>query len=225
MTINLFHGSKDIIEKPLYGCGKRFNDYGLGFYCTKSLDMAMEWSVSLQRDGYANSYILDINDLSILNLNSERFCILHWLTVLLQNRTFDLSGALAAEARDYLLRFFNVDYSNYDVIIGYRADDSYFSFAEDFLNGAISYRQLCSAMRLGNLGEQIVLKSENAFSKISFTGSEFADHRIWYPRKALRDRVARETYFDATRNSRKKGDIFITHILDEEIVAVDPRLQ
>ena len=43
--------------------------------------------------------------------------------------------------------------------IGYRADDSYFSFASDFINGAISYRQLCNAMCLGKLGQQFVLKS------------------------------------------------------------------
>ena len=31
---------------------------------------------------------------------------------------------------------------NYDVIIGYRADDSYFAFAQDFLNNAISLNTL-----------------------------------------------------------------------------------
>ena len=48
----------------------------------------------------------------------------------------------------------------YDVIIGYRADDSYFSFAKDFINNTISVEQLAEAMRLGELGIQIVLKSE-----------------------------------------------------------------
>lgn len=38
--------------------------------------------------------------------------------------------------------------------------DSYFSFAEDFLNNAISVSKLSKAMKLGNLGEQIVLKSD-----------------------------------------------------------------
>ena len=38
----IFHGSNKIIEKPLLGCGKVRNDYGLGFYCTEDLNMAKE---------------------------------------------------------------------------------------------------------------------------------------------------------------------------------------
>ena len=33
-TIILYHGSNKIIKKPVYGAGKRYNDYGSGFYCT-----------------------------------------------------------------------------------------------------------------------------------------------------------------------------------------------
>ena len=47
MIQSIYHGSKDIIEKPKYGYGKRYNDYGLGFYCTDSIEMAKEWGVSL----------------------------------------------------------------------------------------------------------------------------------------------------------------------------------
>ena len=40
MIRQLFHGSPSIIEKPQFGYGKVYNDYGLGFYCTDSLEMA-----------------------------------------------------------------------------------------------------------------------------------------------------------------------------------------
>ncbi|MBQ5473037.1 MAG: DUF3990 domain-containing protein, partial [Treponema sp.] len=42
----MYHGSKSIIEKPVFGFGKVRNDYGLGFYCTEELSMAKEWGVS-----------------------------------------------------------------------------------------------------------------------------------------------------------------------------------
>ena len=42
----IYHGSKDIIEKPYYHGGKAENDYGFGFYCTENLDLAKEWSCS-----------------------------------------------------------------------------------------------------------------------------------------------------------------------------------
>lgn len=56
MKHKLYHGSSKIIKKPMFGVGKRYNDYGLGFYCTESLDMAKEWGVSENNDGFANCY-------------------------------------------------------------------------------------------------------------------------------------------------------------------------
>ena len=143
----IYHGSKDIIKHPEFGKGKSYNDYGLGFYCTDNLDLALEWAVDLNRNGYANKYEIDDTKLSVLNLNDDKYVILHWLSVLLENRHFDAQSPLAVEAKEYILNNFSVDYKDYDVIIGYRADDSYFSFAQDFLNGTISYRQLSNAMR------------------------------------------------------------------------------
>ena len=161
----------------------------------------------------------------MLDLDSPEYCVLHWLTVLLQNREFDIPSPLALEAKEYLLRKFTVDYENYDIIVGYRADDSYFSFAQDFINGTISYRQLANAMKLGRLGRQVVLKSRDAFSKISFLGSERAFSAEWYSRKMLRDKSARREYFDVERNKRIRGDLFIAQIIDEEIGPDDSRLR
>ena len=225
MIKKLYHGSSDIIEKPIYGYGKTYNDYGLGFYCTDSIEMAKEWGVSKDLDGYANCYELDCAGLSVLDLNHSQYCILHWLAVLLKNREFDIPSALALESREYLLKNFLVDYEAYDAIIGYRADDSYFSFAQDFLNGTISYRQLNNAMHLGKLGQQFVLKSKEAFDKIKYTGYEVARQEEWYQKKMLRDKNARREYFDVERNKRWRGDIFMLQIMDEEMTADDLRLR
>ena len=122
-TIILYHGSNKIIKKPVYGAGKRYNDYGSGFYCTQDLDLAKEWAVSENQDGYANEYCLDMTGLSVLDLSKDNFGILHWLTILLQNRLFDIQSDFGEEARRYLIENFDVEYQKYDVIIGYRADD------------------------------------------------------------------------------------------------------
>lgn len=225
MTKRLYHGSSKIIEKPLYGYGKPYNDYGLGFYCTDSLEMAKEWGVGRNQNGYANCYELDCEGLRILDLNAPEYCILHWLTVLLENREFDVPSGLALEAKEYLLTNFVVDYKNYDAIIGYRADDSYFSFAQDFINGTISYRQLNNAMHLGKLGLQFVLKSRTSFERIRFIGSEIAENNKWYAKKMLRDKTARREYFSVERNRRQRGDIYITQIMDEEMRPDDARLR
>ena len=225
MIRQLFHGSPSIIEKPQFGYGKVYNDYGLGFYCTDSLEMAKEWGVAQNRNGYANRYELDCEGLKILDLNGPSFNILHWLAVLLENREFDVPSGLALEAKEYILNTFRVDYQSQDAIIGYRADDSYFSFAQDFINGTISYRQLKNAMHLGKLGQQFVLKSKQAFDRIQFLGYEVADHDEWYAKKMLRDRSARREYINVERNKRQRGDLYITQILDEEMKPDDERLR
>ena len=225
MIRQLFHGSPSIIEKPQFGYGKVYNDYGLGFYCTDSLEMAKEWGVAQNRNGYANRYELDCEGLKILDLNGPSFNILHWLAVLLENREFDVPSGLALEAKEYILNTFRVDYQSQDAIIGYRADDSYFSFAKDFINGTISYRQLNNAMHLGKLGQQFVLKSKQAFDRMQFLGYEVADHDEWYAKKMLRDRSARREYFSVERNKRQRGDLYITQILDEEMKPDDERLR
>lgn len=225
MKKEIYHGSSEIIQFPQFGYGKPYNDYGLGFYCTDILDMAKEWGVGRNQDGYANKYEIDCTGLKILDLNSDEYCIIHWLAVLLKNREFDILSVLGAEAKAYILEHFLIDYSGYDIITGYRADDSYFSFARDFINGTISYRQLNKAMHLGRLGQQFVLKSEEAFRRIQFVGYEEARADEWYARKELKDKTARREYFDVERNKRMKGDLYIVQIMDEEMRADDSRLR
>ena len=223
--MKLYHGSDHIVEAPTFGLGKPYNDYGLGFYCTQHPDMAGEWAVGFDHDGFVNEYDFDTNGLKIVDLDAPEFTTLHWLAVLLANRWFDVRAPIANEAREYLLANFSVDLSKADVVEGYRADDSYFTFAQDFINGTISYRQLGNAMRLGELGRQVVVKSERAFSRLQFLDAQEAPRSVWLPRRERCDREAREQYFDHERNARKKGDLFITQIIDEEMGPHDDRLR
>ena len=141
MAFDLFHGSERIIIKPEYGVGKLHNDYGRGFYCTEDFELAAEWAVDVSRDGYVNKYSMETSGLKMLDLNSSEYTVLHWLAILINNRYFELNSALSREAFRYLSEHFLTDISGYDLIKGYRADDSYFSFAQDFLNRHFQYFQ------------------------------------------------------------------------------------
>ena len=142
-----------------------------------------------------------------------------------KNRNFSLNTPLSREAYDYLMGNFSIEYDTYDIIIGYRADDSYFSFAQDFLNGTISVSQLAEAMKYGGLGEQIVLKSRRSFERITYLGAEPTDHHIWYPKRKARDDKARQQYHSVDKMKYVRGDIYITRIIDEVIKRDDERLQ
>lgn len=222
--MKIYHGSISIIKKPIFGYGNPYNDYGLGFYCTTEKEKAKEWAVDYELDGYSNCYELNLKNLKVLNLNEKPYNALHWLTLLIQNRQFKDKSYLVRDAKEYLIKKFSIDYSNFDVIIGYRADDSYFSFARDFLQGTISYRQLAIALKLGNLGEQIVLKSQRAFDALRFIEADKAFANEWYPKKIKRESDARNEYFNNAKMKRQKGDLYINQIIDEEMEANDERL-
>ena len=223
MIRKLYHGSCDKIEQPIFGYGKTYNDYGQGFYCTESLDLAKEWSVDEGRDGFANVYSLETDGLNVVHLNEAPFCIMHWLSVLLQHREFELDTDLAAEAREYVLSRFPVDLSDADAVIGYRADDSYFTFARNFLNGAITLSKLSEAMYLGKHGLQFMLKSKRVFDRIAFEEAIPAAASEWYPLKKGRDDEARRSYRDI-RRGRERNGLYITRILEEEMTADDLRI-
>lgn len=219
----LYHGSEKNINNPQYGLGKRTNDYGRGFYCTEDIEMAKEWACGDKRDGWVSHYDFDVSGLAILNLNSEEYNVLNWLAILAKNRTYWQNGSISFEAKKYLEDIFLLDISDYDVIIGYRADDSYFSFAQDFVSGVISLQQLSKAMRLGRLGEQVVLKSKNAFKQIKYFDKTIASADKYYPRRIERDRSARTDY-KRMREETNINDLFMLDIMREGIVDGDSRL-
>jgi len=55
------------------------------------------------------------------------------------------------EGKQYLMTHFLPDINGYDAVEGYRADDSYFAFAMDFLSNTISLHQLNRTMWLNRL--------------------------------------------------------------------------
>ena len=194
--ITIFHGSEKIIEHPIWGEGRKNNDFGIGFYCTESLELAKEWAVSSLRDGFANKYILDTKYLNILNLNSSAYTILNWIAVLVEHRLFSITTPVARRAKSYLIEKFSVNVNAFDIVTGYRADDSYFDYAESFINNAISVEQLAQAMKLGKLGEQIVIKSKYAFTKLKYEGFEVAEQGKYYVHRKSRNDEANRQYFE-----------------------------
>jgi len=96
----------------------------------------------------------------------------------------------------------------------------------DFLSNTISLRQLSRAMHLGQLGEQLVLKSQNAFDILHFIRSEPAHGEIYFVKRDERDKSAREQYLSRERKSaRQRDDIYMLDILREEMRRGDARLQ
>ncbi|MBQ4650405.1 MAG: DUF3990 domain-containing protein [Firmicutes bacterium] len=220
--IKIYHGSEKVIEQPAFGEGKKNNDFGLGFYCTENKNLAREWAVSSQRDGFANCYTLDTEYLHILNLNSPEYTILNWIAVLVEHRLFSIKTPVARRAKNYLIENFSVNVNAFDVITGYRADDSYFDYAEAFLNNGITVEQLAHAMHLGKLGEQIVIKSPFAFSKLEYQGFDIAENSYYYILRKSRDDEANRLYLKMLEE--ESDGLYIQDIMRGGISNDDPRI-
>lgn len=220
--LTIYHGSKNIVEVPTFGVGKETNDFGLGFYCTESLELAKEWAVTSLSDGFANRYVLDTEYLNTLYLNSPEYTVLNWMAILVSHRLFSIKIPIARRARQYLIDHFSINVNAYDLIVGYRADDSYFDFAAAFLNNAITVEQLSRAMRLGKLGEQIVIKSKFAFNNLRYDGNVIAEKDIYYTRRRSRDDEANQMYLKILEEDA--DGLFIQNIMSGGVTNDDPRI-
>lgn len=165
--IPLYHGSPNKICNPQYGFGEDKHDYGRGFYTTLDFELACEWAVctSSGQNGYVHKYILDTLGLSILNLNEE-YKILTWLATLAKHRSAATSRKYKINEQKLINKYYDKEIETYDIIIGYRADDSFFSFAKQAIRGEVDISLLEEIMKQGKLGYQVFLQSERAFNSI-----------------------------------------------------------
>ena len=221
----IYHGSPVIVQKPTLSVGKTYNDYGQGFYCTEHIELAKEWACLLGKSGYVNQYEIDESDLKILDLSEEPYSILHWLTLLVEHRQFRLSTPLMRNGVQWLRGYYHIDLSQYDVVIGYRADDSYFSFARAFLNNTITLEQLGRAMHLGKLGEQVVIRSVRAYEALMYLGAAPAIRGVWYARRMARDKAARDAFRTVQKETPLLDAVYIVDIIREKWQNDDPRIQ
>lgn len=203
----LYYGADQRLEKPLYNHGNPNNDYGLGFYLTDEKDKAELWASQFE-DGWVIKYEIDLKGLKVLRLdtNTEED-ILIWISILVNNRFSKEKYENNKRIIDWLNNRYHVNLDDYDVIVGYRADDSYFLYSEDFVSNDLSIDALSKAMKLGQLGIQYCLKSEKAFSKIKTLEYTKVDHSDKY--YSFREKVKNEYL-----TTKKNDDIHSTRILD-----------
>ena len=222
----LFHGSDRIIEQPTRTGGKVHNDFGQGFYCTPDIQLAREWACSEHASAFVNHYCFEPGfDLKVCRLTGPEYHVLNWLAVLMNNRIFNTRHPVEVEIKNYIVKEFLPDLSSYDVVCGYRADDSYFDIAESFLSGQLTLQWLTKALKLGNLGEQVFVKSQRAFDALVFTSAEAVDKSEYYPRRQSRDQAARMAFKKMKGEGMSLDGVLAIDIVREKWKNDDARLR
>ena len=177
----LYYGADSIVTKPVFGKGNPSNDYGLGFYLTPNEIMAKLWASRFSPNGYLIKYELDEKKLNILYLNTNtNIDVLKWITLLVSHRFSKDAYAQNKATIDWLKNNYYPNIEQYDMVVGYRADDSYFKYSEEFVTDNLSLEKLEEAMKLGKLGLQYVLMSKKAFNSIKYISHKEVKHTDEY---------------------------------------------
>ena len=187
------------------------NDYGRGLYLTPSYTKAFEWAFSKYNKNpdvsYTYTYYINLEGLKVLDLSNLRPAI--WVAVLMSNRPVDSHFAEFDYRCSKLKELISFDVSEYDVIYGYRADDSYYTYATEFVSGMLTEETLGVAMSLGKLGAQYCVKSDRAFNNLHLVKRDKLDKRIYGGKFNKVDRDARNEF----ARLRNIGNTFITNIV------------
>lgn len=184
----LYHDSDRIIQNPNPYFENPDNDFGSGFYLADDYEVSAEWACKdyNNADNIVNEYELDWSGLRVLDFLDGSHNLLQWLGTLLENRELYKLEASMIKPRNFMID--NYGYGNlkdeYDVVVGWRCDDSYFNVSQIFLANNCDIQGLRYAMSRGNMREQIVLVSPQAFSQLYFTGYQ----DVAYDRDNLRKR-------------------------------------
>ena len=201
----IYHGSDHIVGLPEYGLGKSYNDYGLGFYCTETIELAKEWAVCKPdaTNGWVHKYELDIDGLKILDFQKES--VLAWLAELMKHRDASDTKRYRMLAKKFIDKY-GIDTSKYDVIKGWRANASYFYIAKEFVKDNIDVDILEELLSLGGLGIQYCLKSELAFSKLKEIENELfaVDYAEFNEKYNDRDIIARKKMKELVNSDANK---------------------
>ena len=218
-NLRLFHGNPNPNFVPLYGAGRNYHDYGNAFYCTEDFDSAAEWAcLRIKTDvAYVYEYELSISESIVPNvkiLDFDKLDPIYWLSALLEHRVNNDEGYIEElrERSIALTEAYPTNCEDFDIIYGWRADDRHFAIIRDFLNTLISLETAKKAILLGNLGKQIVIKSERAYTwlqnsdmpvkKTELSGS---DYKYWHNSFIEKDEKGRTEYDVLANESRKQA--------------------
>lgn len=210
----LYHGSKIVIANPSTKGSNPTNDYGPSFYLTKDIEAAKSWACRNDSVGVVSKFLINDNEysnLKILDLtNKEKYSVLNWLAILMHFRTLDSSFVRNNKIiLDWLNKYY-IDVNEYDVIIGFRADDSYFRFPIRFISNDLSFEDLEGVFISGHLGIQYAFMSEKAIKCLKYRGFVDCDASFLGHYYSIVEKATNE--FDVLIN--KARDPNKTYILD-----------
>ena len=196
--MKLYHGSQEELVEPRFGLGQDHHDFGRGFYLTDAEGLAKEWSVYKPKsnDGWVHAFDLDVEGLRVLDFRDGN--VLSWVAELMRHRDADESAAYRRRAPLFIEKFGVKDADDYDVMVGWRADASYFYIVKAFVRGEIDPSCLPELLKLGGFGIQYVVRTPRAYKQLKALPElrQSAPCAAYHAAYVNRDSAARRKMYD-----------------------------
>lgn len=191
MKLIIYHGSDNIIDNPSHEGGRKFSDFGIGFYATTNIEMAKSWATRRKdKPAYVNKYMFNVDGLNSLTFDLD----IHWILFIAYNRGLILNK----EIKDILNKKYD-DINKYDVIIGPTADDRMFDTLNLFFNNNITIDHCINALNSMDLDIQYNIRTKTGIDAIAFSSSMELDEldKVYYSNevKAKRDIMNKKMTF------------------------------
>ncbi len=152
--MRIYHGSNQIVYKPLFLESKHSTDFGRGFYTTESMKQAENWAIKIKNrreseHAYVSEYEYnEANDLVTIAFEGPTE---EWLDFVTYNR-------LENKGHEY------------DVIIGPVADDSVYETLFDYSIGRITKEEAILELKSVTLDGQILFHTDKSLEYVTFLG-------------------------------------------------------
>ena len=196
--MRLYHGTQAAVVEPEFGLGQERHDFGKGFYLTDDEELAKEWAVyrPKSKDGWIHAFDLDTEGLRTLDFREKS--VFAWVAELMKHRDADESVAYRRRAPQFIEKFGVQDAGDYDAMVGWRANASYFYIVKAFVRGEVDADCLADLLKLGGFGIQYVIKTEKAYSQLhEVTGfSRQVSYETYHDSYEQRDSEARRKMYE-----------------------------
>ena len=132
------------------GSAQYSNSFGEGSYFSFNKEIAREY-------GNVNQYSINYDNLNILDL--RKMNLANWISVVATNREINITPNLKLP---------ELDISGYDIVIGYRSDNSNLIALKKCLKGNITKSFLSVVLNVDDRNTEICIKSERALNQVKF---------------------------------------------------------
>ena len=118
--------------------------------------------------------------------------ILSWMAILMRHRPGTDSRRWDLIQQRFIEKYY-IDVDAYDVVFGYRANDSYLAIAKQFARGEIGVGILVRLLKLGSFGIQVCVKSRLAYTRLRYLETSGVNYEQYHAQFISRDEDSRRS--------------------------------